>query len=432
MSSLSELLKEKKALPSGNVYVKKINGKKYHYHQYFEDGKRHTKIIPDDQVADFIQQIVRRIELEGQIKEKLTKEKIIKLSKNATNLTGFVMSGNKPVAEFSNGNLVSINNQLAPLSIRRTHSLEKFLSLRVIDMSRTNARLLKRALNISVDEDYKIALYAYALSITDNFWFKPKHSKIKYHDLTIRSDSYSDIALKGDTNYFPCENHLTPELTTTGSFEKGWKLCDDCWWLYKSGNNKQIFSELFCYHFAELTGIKTAKYELDDKYIRSQNFADKYNFEPMAALADNNDNYEYAFALLYQISPIIAKDYLKLMLFDATVFNIDRHNENYGLLRDKNTGEIISLAPNFDNNLALISNDDTLNSPKQDGLIKLFLKFVNSNPIAKDLLQNVEWKEITKKDVENIIKQIPIHIEKENDLVTKILNRYNYLISSIQ
>ena len=150
MSSLSELLKEKKALPSGNVYVKKINGKKYHYHQYFEDGKRHTKIIPDDQVADFIQQIVRRIELEGQIKEKLTKEKIIKLSKNATNLTGFVMSGNKPVAEFSNGNLVSINNQLAPLSIRRTHSLEKFLSLRVIDMSRTNARLLKRALNISV------------------------------------------------------------------------------------------------------------------------------------------------------------------------------------------------------------------------------------------------------------------------------------------
>ena len=432
MSTISELLKEKKTLPSGNVYAKTINGKKYYYHQYFKDGKRYSKLVPEEQVTNLIQKIVKRIELEGQIKEKLSKEKVIRLSKNATNLTGFVMSGNIPVTEFSNGELLSINNQLAPLSIRRTHSLEKFLSLRVIDMSRTNARLLKKALNISVDEDYKIALYAYALSICDNFWFKPKHSKIKFNDLILKSDSYSDLSLKGDTNYFPCESNLTPELTTTGSFEKGWKLIDDSWWLYKSGNNRQIFSELFCYHFAELIGVNTAKYELDGKYIRSLNFADKYNFEPMAALADNNDNYEYVFALLYQISPIIAKDYLKLMLFDATIYNVDRHNENYGILRDRNTGEVVSLAPNFDNNLALVSNEELLKNPTADGLIKLFVKFIKNNPIAKQLFIEINWKSITKEDIESIIKNMPIHVDKENDLVEKVLSRYNYLINSIR
>ena len=428
MSSLSELIKEKNTLPSGNIYAKTISGKKYFYHQYFKDGKRHTRKVPEEELSTLLQKITTRIEIEGKIKEKLAKEKTIKLCKNATNLTGYVMCGNKPVAEFLNGILLSIDNQLAPLSIRRTQSIEKFLSLRVIDMSRTNARLLKKSLNIQVDDEYKIALYAYALSISDNYWFKPKHSKIKYEYFSDKSDSFSDLTLKGDTTYFPIKSQLSPELTTTGSFEKGWKYIDDAWWLYKSGNIKQIFSELFCYHFALLIDINTAKYELDGHYIRSLNFAEKYNFEPMAALADNNDSYEYAFALLYQISPVIAKDYLKLMLFDATVANVDRHNENYGIMRDRETGNVIALAPNFDNNLALLSGSESLKNPKQDGLIKLYVKFIQENPIAKQLFSEISFKEITREDIKDILSKMPIHLDNENDLVDKILSRYNYLI----
>ena len=40
---------------------------------------------------------------------------------------------------------------------------------------------------------------------------------------------------------------------------------------------------------------------------------------------------------------------------DTIIFNMDRHTQNFGFLRDIDTGEIISLAPNFDNNVALIS-----------------------------------------------------------------------------
>ena len=34
---------------------------------------------------------------------------------------------------------------------------------------------------------------------------------------------------------------------------------------------------------------------------------------------------------------------------------MDRYTENSGLLRDNDSGEIIKLAPNFDNDIALIS-----------------------------------------------------------------------------
>lgn len=427
MATLSDLIKERNTLPLGNIYQKKINGKIYNYHQYFDNGQRYTKIINESEVLLLAKQIKRRKELEELIEIAKSKDKDITLSKNAFNLTGYVMSGNDKVAEFIKGNLIYINEKRAPLVIKRTHSLERFLSLRVIDMSRTNARLLKKALNIQIEEDYKVSLYAYALSISDNYWFKPKHSKIKYLDIKLKSDSYSDAALKGDLTLFPHITKLTPEITTTGSFEKGWKIIDKKWYLYKSGNDRQIFSELFCSKFASLIGLNTVLYEYDGSYIRSENFAHKYNFEPIASLAADNDNYDYIFNILLNISEEIAKDYLKLIFFDSVVYNIDRHNENVGLLRDRYTGKIVSLAPNFDNNLALISTVDELKNPQKDGFINIFISFLKKNEKAKELFKNIVFKDITTEDIKNIIDEIDIPIDNKQELIDKVYIRYYYL-----
>ena len=427
MSSLSELLKEKNTLPSGNVYIKNINGHSYYYYQFFHDGKRYTRKIDKSYADELYLQIKRRKEIEILINELRSRDKNVTLSNAAKTLTGYLMSENNVVAEFDHGQLVSMNEKLVPLIIKRTHSLEKFLSLRVMDMSRTNARLLKRTLDIQVDEEYKIPLFAYALSISDSYWFKPKHSKIKYVDIKPNNDNYFETALKGDTTVFPRQTKLTPEITTTGSFEKGWKLIDNTWWLYKSGNNKQLFSEMFCYYFANLLEIPTATYELEGKYIKSQNFADKYNFEPIASLADNNDNYDYIFNILLGISKDIAKQYIKLIFFDSVVYNIDRHNENIGLLRNKKTGKIVSLAPNFDNNLALISSVDSLKEPNHDSFIYFFIDFIEKNQVAKELFKQIPLKMITFYEIREIIDKIPIEIDDKGDLVAKIYYRYYFL-----
>lgn len=432
MSTISELLKQIKSLPPGNIYKKNISGKVYYYHQYFINNQRYTRIIDSSEVSDYLAKIKVRKELEKQLKNIRLSDKKIVLSKTAEKLTGQVMMHDTPVAEFDNGNLISINNQLAPLVIKRTHSIEEFLKLRMIDMSRTNARLLKRTLHINEADDYKIPLYAYALSITDNYWFKPKKSKLKYQNLIFNNDIYSDTSLNGDTSYFPHQTKLTPEITTTGSFEKGWKLIKNNWYLYKKGNEKQIFSELFCYKFAKLMNIPTASYEYDNGNIRSRNFADKYNFEPIASLAGDNDNYDHIFDILLEINPIIAKQYLKLIFFDAVVNNVDRHNENTGLMRNKRTGRIISLAPNFDNNLALISTVDKLNvNLNKDGFVSLFLKFYNSNDLVKELYKDIGLPDITKEDIKEATKDIPIMREDIDEIIDVISIRYNYLKSII-
>ena len=433
MKTLSELERELKTLPKGNVYIKKINGIDYFYHQYFINGVRIGSIVSKDKVEELKTKIEYRKQIERQIKLIKSRQKSIVLSKNAKELTGSVMSGNVVVATFDQGTLTYINEKLAPLVIKRTHRMEEFLNLRVIDMSRTNARILKRILNIHVDDDYQIALYSYALSVSDNYWFKPKHSKLTYNEVNFKDDSYFDTALKGDASPALFINQLTPEITTTGSFEKGWRYINKEWWLYKSGSKNQIFAELFSYLFAKLIGLNTALYEYDDGYIRSKNFATKYNFEPMASLLADNDDTELIFNTLFEINPNIAKDYLKLVAFDSIIFNVDRHNENVGLLRDRVSGKIASLAPNFDNNMALYSasNVISLSSPQKDGMIKSFSILIKTNEVARKLYKEIVLPDINKNDLSNILSKIEIKINNEKELISSILDRYNFVKSLI-
>ena len=193
MATLSELLKQLNELPIGNIYKKRINGKYYYYYQYFSNGKRYTKLVQKEEAESLKILITKRKQIQKQIKEQQARN--VTLSKNSIDLTGYIMSGNRIVATYENGILISLNEKYAPLVIKRTHSIEKFLKLRVIDMTRTNARILKKVLNIRVDEEYKTPLFAYALSISDNYWFKPKHSKLKYDDVKFNSDQLFETSL---------------------------------------------------------------------------------------------------------------------------------------------------------------------------------------------------------------------------------------------
>ena len=98
-----------------------------------------------------------------------------------------------------------------------------------------------------------------------------------------------------------------------------------------------------------------------------------------------------------------------------------------GILRDSQSGKILSLAPNFDNNLALIATVDILNAPTKDGLIKLFVNFINKNQNAEELYKSLKFETINFEQIKNIIDEIPLKIDNSNQLCNSILERYYYL-----
>ena len=59
-----------------------------------------------------------------------------------------------------------------------------------------------------------------------------------------------------------------------------------------------------------------ANYEMDGEYIRSKNFTSNtgWNFEPISSLMGENEDYSDCFDTIYALSPVLAEQYLKIVL----------------------------------------------------------------------------------------------------------------------
>ena len=430
MSKARELVEELNTLPRGYISKKKIAGKEYSYLQYLEGGSLKSSYVRESELDYYNEAIARRKSIEAELDEIVnTGRDAPQLSERARELTGSLMMGGAEVARFGRGELEWIDETRAPLYIVRTHNLSGYLAMRAIDRSRTNSRILKTVMNIHGEPDDIVPLHSHGAPVTDNYWFRTKGSKLKYADVKFANDCYDDVALNGEVLIVGKRSKLTPQLTLTGSYEKCWRLIDGEWWLYKKGSEAELFSECFCARFAEMLGIPTASYEIVNGDIRTRNFADEYNFEPIVAIAGEDDSYDNVYSSLPQS---LREDYLRLIWFDTIVNNVDRHNENCGLMRDRETGEIISLAPNYDNNLALVARTTALNmDPSRDGLIKYFKQFLKKNEDARELYRQMELPDVTEEMVRaclescmEIGKNIGIDAEM---LVKYIVGRARYL-----
>lgn len=293
--------------------------------------------------------------------------------------SGYIMSGDIKVAVIENNEVRSYNS-LAPTYIKNYGNFVNWLKIRSIDTHRTNSRLLRKILRLRTAEEESISMSVYGVTITDNYWVKEKGSLLKYKDVVFKDDLFSDLALKGDTYLFSCSvprDSLTPELTNIGSYEKCWKYHNGMWVLYKTGTDYEKFSELFVCFLGKELGFNMADYIVKDGFILSKDFTNRssdkvgkninMNFQPAYSYVLDDDDYienikalklidnsnEYDSNKSNKYNNLI-QQYMDILFLDTVVMNVDRHTFNYGLLTDSSTGDILSLAPNFDNNIALI------------------------------------------------------------------------------
>ena len=331
-------------------------------------------------------------------------------------LNGFIMSKDIPVVKVENGIASVINESLAPLFFARCSDVFAWLESRAIDSHRANSRLLKKALRLSNKDDVGTVLTVNAVTITDNYWFKETDSALKWEDVCFKENLFDNLALCGDPDSFNQKPSRTPELTNIGSYEKCWRLIDGKWWMYKNGNELELFSELFIYNLGRKLGFNMAFYELADGYIRTLDFTDNasVNFETADGMVGDNEDYNDNFEILLSISESVAKDYLRLVYIDTLCMNMDRHTKNYGVLRDTATGKVVSLAPNYDNNIALVSRGYPKNiSRENDLLIELFTELLNENEKAYALFKDMSIPKLTEDIINECIDDTALEIDRD-------------------
>lgn len=300
--------------------------------------------------------------------------------------TGNVMCGDSVVATVVDNNIESIvDKKKCPLYLLRTSDFEGWLHTRCIDLHRTNSRVLKKMLRLQNSDEMDLVLRVNAATVTDNYWCREKDSSLMYSDVNLNDNNLADSALLGIFKEVPemNVNLKTPELTNIGSFEKCWKFDGDSWFMIKKANHLEMFSELFVYVLGETLGYDMAEY----KYYSSNTICSKdftksiYNLEPIHSLVGDNVDYDVVANVLSNLGSDFVKDYFKIIFMDALLMNPDRHEFNLGLLRDSGTGKIVKLAPNFDNNLSLVSRGVPKSMPtKNNAMIKDFIEIVKQYP----------------------------------------------------
>lgn len=344
----------------------------------------------------------------------------------------YVMNKDIRVAVYKNGELKILNAQLAPYYLVKTKHLESWLEHRAIDSHRVNSRLLKKALRLKEKDDFNTVISVNAVTITDTYWVKEIGSSLTYEDVRFKDDFFAELALSGGYDNFNnasnSKNKRTPELTNTGSFEKCWKLINGAWFMYKTANDMQMFSELFTYKLGKKLGFNMADYQMGEGYIKTRDFTNNadVNFEPMFDYVNDDDDYSVSLSVIQKYCPGAVGDYIRILFMDTLVANLDRHTFNYGFLRNADTGEYIGLAPNFDNNLSLISLSYPRNiERKNDILIRLLVELINDN-FGLDKYIPV----LNRLDVEEVADSIPIDVNKSL-VVDFVFNGYNSLIEQL-
>lgn len=339
----------------------------------------------------------------------------------------FIMSADIPVAKWENKNLTVINADLLPLYLKRISDADIWLATRAIDSHRANSRLLKKALRLTERDDISTVISVNGVTITDNYWIKELDSDLQYEDVKFKNDYFSNLALKGSYDSFNraanSKNTRTPELTNIGSFEKCWKLRNGEWWMYKKANHNEMFSELFVYRLGQALNMNIAYYERGEGYVKTLDFTKnaEINFEPAFAFMGDNEDYEAVIKKLSEICPNAIPDYIRMIFLDTVTANPDRHTFNFGLLRDVDSGKLLGLAPNFDNNMALIARGYPSDPKNSDLLIGLFNEVLEKHPEYREYLPVIS-RETVKKCVDELNMKV-----KRDIVVQLVMNRYEFI-----
>jgi len=283
-------------------------------------------------------------------------------------------NSDQPVArfEFFQGMIKAyepISRELLPMQIRNTSAdgFVRWISERSIDLNVVQHRNMVIHMLGSRDK-LTLALMTNMFSISDTFTcfeeglFTPRSQLCDPQE----HESVSDyILLTSDTSVRKAQM-VTPNVSTDGSYTKTWKFEKGSWWLYKLQSAEATRSEVEISKVLMACGWDTAEYQYVGSYrkrVRSKNFlsADEF-FEPYDsfryAFADISDDEDIIMENIASLGDDFRKAWKRILLADALFLNADRHMRNFGFIRSAKTGEVLRLAPNFDNNQAFHGNPD--------------------------------------------------------------------------
>lgn len=260
--------------------------------------------------------------------------------------------------------------QLFPLDLVLTpQGILKWLEKRVIPKNRMFVNEILKTLGLSANDTQGIIDVCKGLSLNDSYWIVPQGFDGTYEQYNLYENKFSEIlSLVAYTGVGHSNEAFTtsPELTTNGMLPKGWRFIEnDGIYLYKGGTTgasntgNEPYSEYYACQIAEAMGLNVVHYDLENwKGILASKcrlFTDiNTSYIPIGRIVRDG-----GLKACLEYYGNLGTEYLEqiksMLVFDAVIYNEDRHFGNFGVLRDNRSGKITAPAPIFDNGLSLFN-----------------------------------------------------------------------------
>ncbi|MBE6753981.1 MAG: helix-turn-helix domain-containing protein [Ruminococcaceae bacterium] len=269
--------------------------------------------------------------------------------------------------------ILSVNEErksVFPLDLTLTdNGIMKWLERRVIPKNRAFVDEILKTLGLSINNTKGIIDVCKGLSLNDSYWVVPLGFEGTFEEYNLYHNRFSEVLSLVAYTGAPHSNKAfstSPELTTQGMLRKAWRFIeDDGIYLYKGGTEgyanagNEPYSEYYACQIAEHMGLNAVHYDLENwKGILASTcklFTDiDTAFVPIGRIVTSG-GIKACLDYFAGIGEEALEQAKSMLVFDAVIYNEDRHFGNFGVLRDNHTGEIIGAAPVFDNGLSLFN-----------------------------------------------------------------------------
>lgn len=247
--------------------------------------------------------------------------------------------------------------------------ISKWLKHRTIPKNRAYVHNFLSKCGLHLNRPINIINVSKGLSLNDCYWVVEEGFDGKFADFNLYDNRFSQIlALIAFTGYgssIRTSLASCPEFTTNGMLPKCWRRERGQIKLFKGGTSGasntgiEPYSEFYAFQIAEIMGIKAIPYNLTkwkgELCSTCDIFTNKnYSFLPVGRIITSG-----GMNAVKEFYESLGSDFLKafddMIVFDALIFNTDRHFGNFGFLVDNNANKIAAPAPLFDHGNSLFN-----------------------------------------------------------------------------
>jgi len=231
--------------------------------------------------------------------------------------------------------------------------------------------LAKALREFQIDDAQLLAEKCFGLSLSDQYWIKPAGSGLSWEKVNFFDHPFSEDVgdiLLGKGSYNDGISLMSPDNTSDGWLKKKWMIVNGKRFLVKGGSGatqQEPYNEVLASRIMERLGIPHVPYTLmmqddypysmcEDFITRDTELVTAWRIMQTAQKPNHISVYQHYLNCCGALQiPGIREALERMMVLDYLIVNEDRHQNNFGVIRNADTLKWLGAAPVYDSGTSL-------------------------------------------------------------------------------